>query len=410
MKQHHLKLCLFALLAALCGTPAASASVKIGDLYYSLDSSTNTAGVTYMSYRSRDNKNYVSGDLVIPSTVDYNGATYSVTYIGNDAFYRCDGLTSVTIPNSVTEIGDNAFNSCSGLTSVHIEDLAAWCNIKFMYSSFSNPLSYAGHLYLNGQEVKDLIIPDSVTKIGRSAFDECSGLTSVTIPNSVTEIEYHAFRYCSGLTSVHIEDLAAWCKIKFKHKTANPLRYAYHLYLNGQEVKDLIIPDSVTTIGDYAFNCCYKLTSVTIPDSVTTIGDEAFYYCPNLTSVTIPNSVTEIGDGAFHICDGLTEIYCSPEIPPTITDDTFDDLHYNNATLYVPTDKLTDYELATGWCRFSNIRPHNFSGIEDITAEGDADGVEIVGYYNTHGVRADEPWPGINIAVYSDGSRRKLVK
>ena len=231
----------------------------------------------------------------------------SVTRIGVEAFDGCSGLTSITIPNSVTSIDKNAFYSCSGLTSVHITDLAAWCNIKFD----SNLLINAQHLYLNGQEIKDLVIPNSVTSIGKYAFSGCTDLTSVTIPNSVTSIGEDAFLGCSGLTSVHITDLAAWCKIKFD---TNPLYYAHHLYMNGQEIKDLVIPNSVTDISEDAFSGCTGLTSVTIPNSVTSIGS-AFWHCTGLTSVTIPNSVTSIGASAFSGCTGLTSV----TIPNSVT-------------------------------------------------------------------------------------------
>ena len=230
----------------------------------------------------------------------------SVTSIGDYAFYKCSSLTSITIPNSVTSIGDYAFEYCSKLTSVHITDLAAWCNIDF--ENYANPLYYAHKLYLNGELVKDLVIPNSVTSIGDYAFHGCSSLSSVTIPNSVTSIGVHAFLDCSSLTSVHITDLAAWCNIDFGVYTANPLYYAYKLYLNGELVKDLVIPNSVTSIGSYAFYGCSSLTSITIPNSVTSIGSGAFYDCESLTSVTIPNSVTSIENRAFWGCESLTSV------------------------------------------------------------------------------------------------------
>ena len=179
-----------------------------------------------------------SGEVVIPESVEFNGISHSVTSIGERAFSGCSGLTSVTIPNNVTSIG-------------------------------------------------------------QSAFAGCFGLTSVTIPNSVTSMGEWAFCYCSGLTSVHISDIAAWCNIDFDDCYSNPLYYAHHLYLNGEEVKDLVIPNSVTSIERGAFGGCSGLTSVTIPNSVTSIGDYAFYDCSGLTSVTIPNSVTSIGERAF---------------------------------------------------------------------------------------------------------------
>ena len=232
----------------------------------------------------------------------------SVTSIGQDAFYECSGLTSVTIGNCVKSIGEYAFYHCSALTSVHISDVAAWCNIEFE-DYRSNPLRYANHLYLNGVEITDLQIPDSVTRIGKNAFWACSNLTSVTIPNNVKSIGESAFANCSSLTSVHISDLAAWCNIEFEGLTANPMGYASRLYLVGEEVKDLVIPNSVTSIGGYAFSGCSGLISVTIPNSVTSIGGSAFYGCSGLTSVTIGNSVTGIGSSAFYGCGSLKKVY-----------------------------------------------------------------------------------------------------
>ncbi len=202
----------------------------------------------------------------------------SVTSIGQYAFIQCTGLTSVTIGNSVTSIGKCAFVWCSGLTSV--------------------------------------TIPNSVTSIGYGAFGDCSGLTSVTIGNSVKSIDNAAFANCTGLKKVIVEDIVAWCGISFIDLNSNPLNNAHHLYSDeNTEIKDLKIPDGVTSIGQYAFYDCTGLTSVTIPNSVTSIGDLAFKGCSSLTSVTIPNSVTSIGYRAFAECTGLTSV----TIPNSVT-------------------------------------------------------------------------------------------
>ncbi len=391
----------------------------------------------------------------------------SVTEIGNYAFRDCIKLTSITIPNSVTSIGYSAFKDCSGLTSViynaqnckftgssnspifencskftsitigenvksihydtfygcdglkevHISDLEAWCKINFE-SEDSNPLFYAHNLYLNGELITDLVIPNSVTSIGRWAFCDCSGLTSVTIPNSVTSIGNSAFYDCYELKEVHISDLEAWCKINFESDNSNPLLYANNLYLNGELITDLVIPNSVTWIGAYAFDGCSGLTSVTISNSVTWIGDRAFEYCIGLTSVTIPNSVTKIGAGAFYYCSGLTSVTipnsvtsigyyafenCSGitkiTIPKTVkniysgafdcndelevyvewedpSDKTlsfaqqpFSDNIMRYGTLYVPTGTKALYERCDPWRNFFNIEEYTPSGIEEIEAE-----------------------------------------
>ena len=270
----------------------------------------------------------LTGELNIPN---------SVTSIGNSAFYNCRGLTSITIPNSVTSIGSFAFYSCSGLKKVEISDIAAWCKIRFSTID-SNPLRYAGHLYMKGEEISNLVIPESITAINNYAFYSCSGLTSVTIPNSVTSIGHYAFKGCRGLTSipipisvtsigddafdecyglkkVEIFDIAAWCKIDFSNFFSNPLSFALHLYMDGKEIINLVIPESITAINDYAFQNCVGLTSINIPSSVTSIGDYSFSGCHGLTSVSIPSSVTTIGDYAFSGCSGLTSF----AIPNSVT-------------------------------------------------------------------------------------------
>lgn len=279
------------LVAMLSAASSFAYDFEVDGIYYNKNG--NEATVTYRGSYSTSYSNEYSGNVVIPSTVTYNGTTYTVTSIGNSAFYECSSLTSVTIPNSVTSIdagafsncsgmtsvtignsvttiGSYAFYMCSGLTSVNTTDIEAWCNIQFS-DSYSNPLSSAHHLYLNGSEVTDLVISNSVTSISDYVFYGCSGLMSVNIPNSVTSIGDYAFSSCSGLTSV-------------------------------------IIPNSVNSIGGYAFTGCSGLMSVTIGNSVASIGEYAFYRCSSLTSVNIPNSVTTIGSLAFSVCSGLTSI------------------------------------------------------------------------------------------------------
>ena len=224
----------------------------------------------------------------------------SVTSIGEYVFYGCSGLTSVTIGNGVTSIGNYAFRGCSSLTSITIPDsVTSIGRAAFQYC----------------RSLTSITIPDSVTSIGSYAFSECSGLTSITIPDSVTSIGGFAFRGCSSLTSVYIDDLVSWCTISFTFSYTNPLSYGASLYLNGELITDLIIPDSVTSIGSSAFNGCRGLTSVTIPDSVTSIGSSAFEGCSSLTSVTIPDSVTSIGSSAFEGCSSLTSV----TIPDSVT-------------------------------------------------------------------------------------------
>ena len=261
MKQK-LLLCFLATFLALASWANGTA---INGIYYVLDSNTKTASVTF-GYG-----NYFGG-VTIPSTVTYNDETYSVTSIGEGAFYACYSLTSINIPNSVTSIGNSAFRSCSSLTSI--------------------------------------TIPNSVTSIGNEAFQSCSGLTSVTIPNSVTSIGNSAFRNCHSVTSITVD---AGNSVYDSRENCNAIiETSSNTLIVG--CKNSTIPGSVTSIGNWVFSYCSSLTNITIPNSVTSIGGGAFSYC-SLTSITIPSSVTSIGEYAFSSCSSLTSI----TIPNSVT-------------------------------------------------------------------------------------------
>ncbi len=228
----------------------------------------------------------------------------SVTSIGEQAFYGCRGLTSLTIPESITSIGYYAFYGCRGLTSLAILGNITndWLDTDYVSYGYTYPPFGAC------ENLTTLILGEKMTKIGSYMFCGCSGLTNVTIPESVTNIGESAFSGCIGLTAVHIHDLAAWCGITFGHSSANPLYYAHHLFLDGKEIDDLVIPDGVTSIKVWAFTGCSGLTSVKIPESVTSIEGLAFMGCSGLTSVKIPESVTSIGRFAFSECSGLSSV------------------------------------------------------------------------------------------------------
>ena len=213
----------------------------------------------------------------------------SVTSIGEAAFRDCSGLTSITIPNSVTSIGSDAFYYCTGLTSITIPNSVTSIGDWAFY-------------YCTG--LTSITIPNSVTSIGDRAFASCTGLTSITIPNSVTSIGDRAFASCSGLTSIMVED--ANSTYDSRENCNAIIETATNTLIAG--CQNTVLPNSVTSIGDYAFFRCTGLTSVTIPNSVTSIGSDAFYYCTGLTSITIPNSVTSIGESAFRYCSSLTSV------------------------------------------------------------------------------------------------------
>lgn len=226
MKQLNFKLMLI-IFMNMVGIDVMAYDVDVDGICYNL--SGTEATVTY----TRKPYNQYNGEIIIPSSFEYNSQTYSVTSIGDDAFSYCSLLTSVIIPSSVTSIGGAAFEGCSGLTSIDI--------------------------------------PNSVTSIGYLAFKSCTGLTSITIPNSVTTIDSQTFYYCTGLTSVTIGN--------------NVTTIGRHAFANCSSLTFVTIPNSVTSVGDNAFYECTGLNSVTIGNSVTSIGDYAFSGCSGLKGI-----------------------------------------------------------------------------------------------------------------------------
>ncbi len=350
MKKLNLIFLLTALLS-MVGARALAHDIEVANadgvtIYYSWKNNKTELNVSYRGSSYSSYSGEYSGNVVIPESVTYNGATFPVTSIGERAFYGCSGLTSITIPNSVTSIGGDAFSGCSGLTSVTIPnsvtsigssafsgcsgltivkvpvtDYSAFCNNKLgglILRSIEKPIMLIDD---KGGEIKNFVIPDGVTSIGDGAFLNCSGLTSVTIPNSVTSIGIFAFRGCSGLTSVTIPNSVTSIG-NYAFENCSGLKEVNFNATNCTSMGDVIFPvfractslttinigDNVQQIPDYAFSSCSGLTSVTIGNSVTRIGNSAFRGCSGLTSVTIPNSVTSIGNEAFKNCSGLTSV------------------------------------------------------------------------------------------------------
>ena len=339
-----------------------------------------------------------------------------VASIGASAFCGCTSLPSVVIPSSVENIGVSVFQYCPALTSIKVDngnaiyDSRENCNaviataINTLLVGCQNTVipedvtKIGDYAFSSCFGLTSIHIPDGVTEIGPYAFYGCTGLTSITIPSSVATLGYWALAYCTGLTAVDITNLDAWCSFDFYDlygNYSNPLYIAKHLYLNGKEVKDLVIPEGVPSIG----HC-------------------AFQGCSDFTSVVIPNSVTNIGKSAFSGCSNMTNVYCYAEQVPQAkeyVDYTYyyliwGDFDCKNATLHVPAGSLEAYRNDENWKDFGKIvalteddpKPTGIMSVNNDVVTGQQ-------FYSLDGKRTATPRRGLNIVKTSDGKIRKVV-
>ena len=292
---------------------------EVDGIFYNLNNNAKTAEVTYESSTSYP----YSGEVVIPSSILYNGITYSVTRIGSFAFEDCTGLTAITIPSGVKIIGDHAFYECSGLTSINIP---------------SGVTSIGEYAFYDCSSLTDIVIPNSMTFIGESAFCRCSSLTSINIPNSVTRIESWTFNN-TGLTEIEIPNSVTSIG-------------SYALY-DCPDLTSVTIHSNLTRINEATFGWCPNLTTINIPNGVTSIGTQAFENCSSLPAITIPSSVTSIGERAFALCGSLEYFTVENPTPITIPSNVFENSVTN--TLYVPYGTVPAYTAAEVWKGFNSI-------------------------------------------------------
>ena len=336
-----------------------------------------------------------SGNITIPASIVYEDITYSVTSIGDGAFYLCKDLTSIDIPNSVTSIGKQAFAGCSSLSSIeipngvtsikyhsfencssltsidipnsvtNIEEFAFSCCEGLTSVNIGNSLKSIGNCAFQGcSSLVSINIPNSVTSIGHFAFSGDSALTSITIPNNVKKIEMMTFHGCSSLSSAIIGNCVT--------------EIGYNAFSNCTSLTSIAIPNSVKNIGDSAFEGCTGLISIDIPDNVASIGDKAFSDCSGLESVVIGNGISvvssfsncfniktislgsktsKIARDNFYNCKDLEVVICKANSVPAFESSSivFNNCYIEYAKLIVPDESIEAYKAAAVWKDFGTI-------------------------------------------------------
>lgn len=349
---------------------------------YAFYSGANAASITFSSTLKAIGNYAFQGHSALSSIT----IPSSVNSIGEYAFSGCNGLTDVTIPSSVNSIGVNAFDKCTELTTVTIESNEVM-NLEFNYSY------NLGKIF--GAQVENYIIGNGVNQISSSAFYSCDAMSSVSISSSVTSIESGAFYGNNHLTKAEFASIESLCNIDFGSYTSNPLCYAKHLYINGIEQTSVVIPSSVTrigngaffgysgliaisstssieSIGNYAFFACNGLTELPYLSSLTIIGEHAFDSCSGLTSVALPASLVSLGEYAFYGCSALKNV--------TIDSNTLMTQNYSRESNFktIFGEQVANYIISD---KVKQIPNYAFSGCEAMTSVTLPSSVNSIGDY-----------------------------
>ena len=344
-------------------------------------------------------KNLNNANLL--SSIKYNNVDFSVNEIDNYAFANCHDLQSVLIPNTVTSIGHRTFEYCNNLEQA---------TLPISITEIGNGCFY------RCESLLDLIIPDSVITIGANAFLGCKSLTSLSMPSSLSIIYSNAFTECYNLKNIYIDDIASWMEVIEYGLGTNPFRNNGNLYLKGDLIEELTIPEGVTHTAN--FENCGSIKSVVFPKSLETIS--GFSSCPNLFSVSIYSSKNvEIYD--FCNCQSLNIVNCYTAIPPIIychidsqgvTQNAFSGSYPEYMTLHIPQGTKEIYENAYGWKDFGTIIDDlpNDSGVDEVTID-ESKPIEI---FNLNGVLVfsgigDYKLPNGIYIIRQDWKSKKIV-
>lgn len=402
-------------------------------LYYNIiSSSEKTCGLALVE------KGIVAqyeGVITIPQTVADNGITYTVTQIqsnafsqlyelkevaipqtitsiGSRAFSHCTSLVQFKIPAHIETIGDYAFQNCSSLEDVIIEDSQNVLDlglkvfnqtpVKYAYigRSFTAKQDIYGYaesvIFQDYKSLKSIDFGKEVTSIPKYAFYGCQ-FTTLSLPDNLTTIPSDAFESCWSLESVILPsnlERIEWAGFRGCHKLVDIQFPKTIKYIGPDGFMDFagesldLTETSLTVIDGGAFRACYNLKEIKLPESLIEIGPTCFQ-SSLITTITIPKNVQTIGGIAFNICPNLKTVYCLAETPPTTEESTFDQITYEQATLYVPEGTKDLYSKKGAWKYFKNIHEINSASIEIINSDN-----QNPIYFDINGNIVSEPIEG----------------
>lgn len=250
--------------------------------------------------------NYV-GDITIPAQVEYDGRTMNVVEMRESAFEYAYYLTSLSLPETMRKIA--GLYECTGLKKVFFSSIESACKMDI---SLGGLMNFDGNFYVNGEVVSDLIIPESVTTINTQLFESCRSIRSVSFPSTFKAIEKGCFT--AALNRVEFADMETLFNVQLWNHDVNcsydswnltPFGIDYHLYVDGQEITDLVVPENVQDIPDYLFAGNKYLNSVTLHDKVRSIGKATFMYCCGISQLNNTESIENVGEAAFLECEQL---------------------------------------------------------------------------------------------------------
>lgn len=370
----------------LCNTNLYAYDFEVDGIYYNITSAENLeVSVTAKAYPA-PTETY-TGDMTIPASVVYSEKKYSVKSVESNAFYNCNSLISISLPNTISSIDYNAFCGCISLCSVTLPNnitsigIAAFYNCSSLASiSLPSSITSIGNIAFQGcSSLTSITLPNSISSIGWGAFYGCSSLSSITLPNSITSIEEQTFRNCTKLNSITLPNSITsigtsafnGCTSLASIELSNSIMsIGESAFESCKSLKSITLPNSINTLENSVFSRCTGLESIVLPNSITALGDGTFYECKNLATISLPTTITLIGNSVFYGCEALSSV----DLPNSITS-------LGNSTFY-NCKNLSSIELPN---TINSIGEQLFFGCQTLSSVNIPSTINSIGEYSFYG-------------------------